>query len=193
MADNQQWLDAGLATLQKDGARALTIERVAGQVGLSKGSFYHHFGGMAGYRTALLFHYEATYTSQYIDAAEADPTAAPMVKITRLLDLVCDEGDDQNLEAGLRAWASQDPEVHRALERIDRRRVDYLKGLWLELTGDEEQAGLMSRLLYLITVGAGQVIPSVPAGELRRIYEFTLGLASDGRVARPTRRGAATA
>lgn len=192
MADNQQWLDAGLATLEQDGARALTIERLASQVGLSKGSFYHHFGGMPGFRTALLAHYEAIYTAQYIDAVEADPQAAPMAKITRLIDLVCKD-DDHNLEAGLRAWALQDAEVHRALERVDRRRVDYLRGLWLELTGDGKQAAEMSRLLYLILVGAGHVIPPVPPSELRRIYEFTLGLVSAEPVAGPARRGPATA
>jgi len=173
MADNSKWLDAGLATLEKYGARALTIERLAERVGLSKGSFYHHFNGMSGYQTALLAHYEATFTTQYIDAAEQDPLATPRAKLDRLMDMVCAD-DDPDVEVALRAWALQDPEVHDAQERIDRLRVDYLKKVWLELTGDEEQSALMARLLYLIVVGAGQVIPPVSPLELRRLYEFTL-------------------
>lgn len=174
MADNQQWLDAGLTILEQDGSRALTIERLSGQVGLSKGSFYHHFGGMAGYKNALLAHYESAFTTQYIDAVEQGPHATPLAKLEALLDMACDENDDPRIEVALRAWALQDPVVHEAQERIDQRRVDYLRGLWLELTGDDEQAARMGQLLYLIVIGAGQIMPPVPQAELRRLYELTL-------------------
>lgn len=177
MADKQQWLDEGLAILEAHGARALTIERVAEQVGLSKGSFYHHFGGMPGFKTALLSQYEATYTTQYIDAVEQGAAATPMAKLTRLLEMVCDESDDTTIEVALRSWALQDAEVFQAQERIDRLRVDYLRELWLELSGDVKQAELMSRLLQVLLIGAEQVLPPVPQPELRRLYEFVLGLA----------------
>jgi len=95
MADNQQWLDAGLAILEKQGAKVLTIERLAEQIGLSKGSFYHHFGGMPGYKTALLAHFEATYTTQYIAAVERDLTADAITKLRALIDLVCEEGESK--------------------------------------------------------------------------------------------------
>jgi len=183
VADNQQWLDAGLVTLEEHGARALTIDRLAELVGLSKGSFYHHFGGMAGYKTALLSHYESIFTAQYIEAAEQDAGAAPMVKLERLVDRVCAD-QDQKIEVALRAWALQDPEVRTAQERIDRRRGDYLQSLWFELTGDDEQAARMGRLLYLILIGAGQHIPAIGPEELRQLYDLTLRLA----VPRPRRR-----
>ncbi len=50
----QAWLDEVLRTLADEGAPALRIDRLAGGLGLSKGSFYHHFDGMAGYKDALL-------------------------------------------------------------------------------------------------------------------------------------------
>lgn len=173
IADNRQWLDAGLGALEQHGAPGLTIERLLGQVGLSKGSFYHHFGGMPGYKTALLAHYEATYTTRYLDAVEQHPGATARAKLDTLLDLVMQE-DDHGLEVALRAWALQDPEVRRAQERIDRIRVEYLYGLWLELSHDEDEAALMSRLLYLIVIGGAQIIPYLPPEHLRPIYDFVL-------------------
>ncbi|MEV0081899.1 TetR/AcrR family transcriptional regulator [Saccharopolyspora sp. NPDC050642] len=45
MSGKQDWLDAGLEILADQGVPALTIDRLATKLGLTKGSFYHHFGG----------------------------------------------------------------------------------------------------------------------------------------------------
>jgi len=178
MADNRQWLDAGLSTLEKHGARALTIERLADQVGLTKGSFYHHFGGMAAYKTALLSHYELIFTTQYIEVAEQDAAASPMARLERLNDRVCAD-PDQDIEVALRTWALQDPEVRAAQERVDRLRYEYVRDVWFELTGDEEQAALAGRLIYLLLIGAQQHLPPIKPDELRRLSELLLRLLGD--------------
>ena len=38
-----QWLSAGLEALRKGGVAAVRVERLAADVGVTKGSFYHHF------------------------------------------------------------------------------------------------------------------------------------------------------
>ncbi|MFD1730239.1 TetR/AcrR family transcriptional regulator [Deinococcus malanensis] len=38
------WLDAGFALLREEGEHALNLERLCGQMSLTRGSFYHHFG-----------------------------------------------------------------------------------------------------------------------------------------------------
>ena len=38
-----QWLSAGLEALRKGGVGSVRVERLAGDVGITKGSFYHHF------------------------------------------------------------------------------------------------------------------------------------------------------
>jgi AcrR family transcriptional regulator len=114
VADNRQWLDVGLAVLAASGADALTIDRLAREVGLSKGSFYHHFGGMAGYRTALLAHYQATFTTQYIDAVEHGAGAPAREQLQRLMDLVCaddDHGSGPTTSAGLLEELTGDPSM----------------------------------------------------------------------------------
>lgn len=189
MADNRQWLDAGLQTLEEFGAPGLTIERLMERVGLTKGSFYHHFGGMAGFKTALLSHYEAKFTTLFIDMVEQRPDTGARIKLEwLLLDLVCAEEHGADIEIALRAWALQDAEVGRAQERVDRIRVDYLRGLWLELSGDADQAAHVGDLLYLILIGAGQLRPPLLAVELRGLYQFVLGLLpSTGHRSRPAR------
>src|SRR3569833_3332924 len=71
MAGKRGWLDAGLVLLAEQGAPSVTIERLSERLGLSKGSFYHHFKGMTGYRTALLEHFETERTIRFVEQAEA--------------------------------------------------------------------------------------------------------------------------
>ena len=67
----------------------------------------------------------------------------------------------------VRAWALQDAEARAVQERVDRTRVAYLT----EICGD---AGL-ARALYLIVVGAGQVVPPLSGRQLKSALELVLG------------------
>jgi AcrR family transcriptional regulator len=180
MVSKRDWLEAGLAIATRDGIRALTIERLCAGLGLTKGSFYHHFKGIRGYKSDLLAHIEAEHTGRFIADAEA-AGASGHDKIQRLLDLVLEaHAGSRDLETAVRAWARQDAGVRAFQERVDGMRVDYLRTLWLELGGRPEEAERMAMLLYLILVGAQQVVPPVPAEELRGVYALALRSASPG-------------
>ncbi|MET8571410.1 TetR/AcrR family transcriptional regulator [Streptomyces sp. NPDC004783] len=174
MASKRDWLEEGLRILSEDGAPALTIERLSTRLGLTKGSFYHHFKGMAGFRTDLLAHYEDEHTNRYIADAERAGEAAG-AKVGRLLELVLeDKAASDGLEIAMRAWALQDAEARALQERVDRVRVDYLESLVRGLAPAERDPGLAARLLYLLWVGAQQLVPPMPAEELREIYLLAL-------------------
>ncbi|MBB5077455.1 TetR/AcrR family transcriptional regulator [Nonomuraea endophytica] len=173
MANRQDWLDAGLVILAEHGAPGLTIERLMARVGLTKGSFYHHFKGMPGFRTALLEHYEATMTTRYIETAVAgDP--APEEKIKRLLELVVKESASDP-EVAIRAWAMQDQDVAAMLRRVDHTRIEFLRTVWQERSGDPAASEVMGKLLYLILVGANHMLPPIGGQELRALYAVVLG------------------
>ncbi|WP_385870344.1 hypothetical protein [Streptomyces viridiviolaceus] len=60
---------------------------------------------------------------------------------------------------------------------MDRSRIDYLRTLLRELGGPEVDVESMARLLYLVLVGAQQVVPPVPTSDLRDSYALALRLA----------------
>jgi AcrR family transcriptional regulator len=163
MAGKRDWLDAGLVLLAEQGAPSVTIERLTERLGLSKGSFYHHFKGMSGYRTALLEHFEAERTTRFVAQAEA----AEGDRLGALLELVLAPGPGPELEIAVRAWALQDAEARVIQERVDSARVAYLT----EISGD---AGL-AQALYLVVVGAGQVVPPLTGRRLKDALELVLG------------------
>ncbi len=100
--------------------------------------------------------------------------ASAFARLQGLLDLVLADHRTPDLEVAVRAWASQDPQAHTAIRRIDQARVAYLRGLWADMTGDEGEAADVGVLLYVILIGATQVLPRVEVDELRRMYELLL-------------------
>ncbi|WP_350280595.1 TetR/AcrR family transcriptional regulator [Kribbella sp. HUAS MG21] len=177
MVTRLEWLDAGLRLLEVEGAPAVTIERLTGVLGVTKGSYYHHFGSAAGYKQALLEHFEARYTTRLIDAVEAAADRAAPAKLQHLLRLVLADSDSAGLEIAVRAWALQDPDVRAAQERVDSARTAYLKKLCRGLDADVDP-DRFAQLLYLILIGAEQVLPPIDNRDVREIYDLVLRLIS---------------
>lgn len=179
MVTKADWLEAGLKVLAAEGAPALTIERLTEKMGLSKGSYYHHFKGAGGFRTALLEYFEAQFTARLIDTVEQHPDADAGAKLKGLLDLVLADEAKVQLEIAVRAWALQDSEARAAQERVDHARTTYLQQLCRGLGSKQlDDPDRLARLLYLILIGAEQVLPPVPSSELRELYGMTLRLAT---------------
>lgn len=176
MVTKNSWLDAGLRVLAEEGVGTVRIERLSADLSVSKGSFYHHFSdGMPSYQRELLAHYEQRYTSRFIDAVESETrTATEKIQLLRRL-VIDDETDRPHLEAAIRAWAAHDGEARRTLERVDATRIDYLRSLWAEVSGNDDESLVMARLLYSLLLGAQHVLPQIDAKGVDDIYDVVLG------------------
>lgn len=175
MTPKERWLREGLVVLREVGAPGLRIERLAQRLGVTKGSFYHHFDGMAGYRTELLAYFGDLSTMRYIEAVEAVPRLGPRQKLDRLMKLVLDAPEEEGpLEVAFRAWAQQDAEVHEVQRRIDAIRVDYLRGLCRAAGVPPRRALDLARVVYTLLIGAGHVVPPLAPAELRRLWGLVL-------------------
>jgi AcrR family transcriptional regulator len=172
-----RWLDEGLAVLADAGAPGLRVERLAARLGVTKGSFYHHFENTAAYRRALLDHHAERHTLRFIDEVEAVRSAGPRAQLRRLMDVVQASGDDR-IEIAVRAWAAQDDDAYDAQRRIDAMRVDYLFDLCAALVPDRTRARDLARAQYLLLIGAEHMVPPVPVSELRRLWDLMMNSAA---------------
>ncbi|AKU17533.1 TetR/AcrR family transcriptional regulator [Luteipulveratus mongoliensis] len=178
MASQETWLDEGLSLLAQDGVAGLRIDRLAARLKLSKGSFYHHFDSMPGYKTALLAHFEATRTTRFIDLADEAGGASARERLDALHRIVVDTHEgDVAIEVAMRAWASLDAEAHAAMERIDGTRLGYLERLWNELT-DADTAHDTARIVYLVLIGAQHLAPALPQPELDHLFAVVAATAT---------------
>ncbi|MBP2216994.1 TetR/AcrR family transcriptional regulator [Arthrobacter sp. CAN_C5] len=169
MATQEDWIVEALKVLAANGPSHLTIDRLAGNLRLSKGSFYHHFKSLAAFREQVLAHYEWESTTSLIASVEKHESQDPLRKLERLVDLAIEPSSQTGLQIAVRAWAMQDPEVRKVQERLDRTRLDYGSRLWREAGCHPQEADLRAKSLYLLIIGGRQITPSLPLEELRRI------------------------
>lgn len=67
-------IEAGLRLAEETGLEALTADVVVGEAGVSKGTFFHHFGDRPSYLIALHRHFHDALRDEVL---AADPDAAP--------------------------------------------------------------------------------------------------------------------
>ncbi len=148
-----------MAVLSSQGADALTIDRLAEGLGVTKGSFYHHFKNQADYRAALLKYWEQGGMAQMVDLPETADGAWAILDRVADSTLVGTGRNDPGM--AIRFWATRDRSVHSFVERVDGERLAYFEGLLSVTLPDRERARFFSRLLYALALGSGHVLPPV--------------------------------
>lgn len=160
----QDWIEAGLQLLRAEGQQALTIERLTQALGVTKGSFYHHFGQLANFHQALLDWWQDAFTLQPMRLAleETDPDQR-FLRLSRAVSEL-----DYPLELSLRAWGMRDARVAAAISKIDRQRLDCLEDLH-RLRG-HAQVEVLAYLEYTAFIG-GQLVQPAPEGAARALRQ----------------------
>jgi AcrR family transcriptional regulator len=172
------WIQAGLSAVADEGPNGLRIDRLCQRLGVSKGSFHHHFAGAGDFKQALLTAYEALVVElldQMIERTATDTPKAALADLTAAITST--EGFYRpDLEVAMRAWAFSDPEVRAVQERVDTRRLVSLEGIWSRILDDPAAVRTAALLPYLVGIGASLVQPPTPPDQLRSVYELLLGL-----------------
>ncbi|MBZ0279316.1 MAG: TetR/AcrR family transcriptional regulator [Anaerolineae bacterium] len=162
----RDWLMQGLVILAEKGALALTTELLISRMGVTKGSFYHHFENFQDFKESMMALYDQEGTLEIIKIAEE--AAKPTEKLQRILNATLE--DTTTLEVAVRAWALQDPMVRAFQQRIDKQRIDYLQTLYLEMTGDPARAAVLAQFAYSLYIGSQHVIPPIQGEGLAALY-----------------------
>jgi AcrR family transcriptional regulator len=179
LRSRERWLHDGLAILAESGVRGLTIESLSARLGLSKGSFYHHFDGMPGYRQALLEYFEERESRDFIERANAAPDPAGEPRLRHIVaDVMASEGGRPHLENAVRSWASSDPVAREYLDRIDLARVAFLQEQFEAMKLEPQAAADFARIAHLMSLGAAQTLPPLAPPEIVRLWDRLLAAAT---------------
>ena len=159
-------------------ARA-SIDRLAERLAMTKGSFYHHFDGLAGYKSELLAYFGELSTMRYIEAVESEPNLDLRQKLNRLMALVLQSPDDERpLEVAFRGGPAGPRRPRGAASH--RCHSHRLPARPVPRPGTPATTRLdMARALYTVLIGSGHIVPPLEPAELRRLWTLTLEVLPD--------------
>jgi AcrR family transcriptional regulator len=145
----QDWEDAALTAIARDGLASLAIPKLARSLNVTKGSFYWHFASLQELIDKSLQRWEERDRTTLEELQEiADPRA-------RLAALFA-QAMEQREAHGLYIALSSSPVPHaaRAIRRISRRRLKFLIESYSEAGLKPAEARARALLAYAAYIGA---------------------------------------
>lgn len=163
------WTAAALDAIAAKGVANVSVERLARELGTTKGSFYWHFKDRPALVAAALERWEADYTDAIIE--RLNEIADPRARFRGLLESSFHEHPGVLLDANLLAEAD-DPAVGAALERVARKRLAFVDRIFVELDapGGSDRA-LLAFSAYLGLAQLRRTSPGLtPKGKRTKAY-----------------------
>ena len=151
------WIEQGLRALGVGGPDAVRVEALAQALGVTKGGFYWHFDGRPALLQEMLDTWERLVVDEAIDRVEAGGGDA-RAKLRRLFALAMSLDDMVGIELAVREWGRRDPDVAKRLERIDNRRMDYMRELFSGVATDPDDVEARCLLAFSVFVANHYIV-----------------------------------
>jgi AcrR family transcriptional regulator len=162
----RDFFDAAFELLEESGFPALTASALCERLGVSRGSFYHHFDAFDSFVAELLADWETRYSRDLITRAET------VTDLSRRLNYHVELAAElpHGAEAALRAWGSVEPVVAAAQRRVDQLRFDSLIGLLRSHGIKEAGAEIYATIALNTLIGLQMTQRPVDTGRLADLY-----------------------
>ncbi|MFC5001252.1 TetR/AcrR family transcriptional regulator [Dactylosporangium cerinum] len=155
----EDWTGAALAAIADGGLATVAVEPLAARLGATKGSFYWHFTNRDALIEATMQLWERACTDAIIDLVEA--AGDPPRKLSLLFTTVLGHARSSRLETNVLAVAEH-PLVGPVVQRVTRRRLDYVEQLFTEAGFEAGEARRRALLAYTAYVGQAQLAARLP-------------------------------
>lgn len=150
----QKWLETARRTLILEGIEAVKIDRLARELGVSRGGFYHHFTDRDDLLERLLHEWRQTVIFvPYKSSLPSNPAEALWAIGSLVTRLIREEGYDPAFDMAVRAWSHSDPGVAKAVERSDEKRISTMTDYFAALGCNATEAAVRARVFYFHQIG----------------------------------------
>jgi AcrR family transcriptional regulator len=160
------WIAAALRRLVRDGVTGVRIDRLADDLGVTKGSFYWHFADRGAFLRAIATSWADEQVPSHLGAGDALVAPTPRDRLRRVLERFAGEGIGRTAHA-MRDWGRQDAHVRRAVDRADRVVLAELTQIFADLGMSAGEAALRARVIFWAGIGWHVVEPSPAAASVR--------------------------
>jgi len=120
----EDWIRAAFDKLTTSGIGEVSIDRLAEGLGITRGSFYHHFGDRSELMQAVLVYWADHWTRMVRQSIE-DLRLDPATNLLALMRAIRSNGA-ADFDAPIRAWALHDPMARAVVQQVDEERLDFI-------------------------------------------------------------------
>ena len=162
-----EWLEAGLAALREGSVAEVTIERLARSLGIAKAGFYWHFES----RDELLRQMLGHWTHELTEVVTGNPELRGLDPRSRLIasaEMVVDY-DLASLDMAIRQWALRDATAARAVRRVNKLRLDWIRGALEELGFEGDEAEMRTMLFVAYHTSESFIFREIPPKRRRQL------------------------
>lgn len=131
------------------------VERLAADLGVTKGSFYWHFDGRDALLEAMRQEWVRLDTEQVIELVDSDRRSDdPVAAIKTLVSVtIGSSGELDGVEAAMREWSAHDPLTAEVCSQVDERRLDYVANYLVAAGIAPAEARRRADVIYRIVIG----------------------------------------
>ena len=149
----EEWIAAARKSLIKTGIAGVKIERMADDLGVTRGGFYWFFKNRNALFDALLADWENTNTKPFFDIVEKAGSDG-MDQFKALAELWIAEKDfSPAYDSAVRDWARTSKRARLVVERVDDRRIALVTRVCENIGYAGEEAFIRARITYFHQVG----------------------------------------
>jgi AcrR family transcriptional regulator len=150
----EQYFEVAFELLPQAGFKGLNIGLMCRALGVTSGSFYHHFGSWDGFVEAFLSHWERLQGRRMREMAFGVGDVRRDLEALRELTV----GLPHAAEAAIRAWSDSNEVVRSAVIRVDQTRFATLAEVTTRAIGDAPQALVIASAALAMLVGYQQLL-----------------------------------
>ena len=174
--DREAWLESAIEVLATEGQAKLRVENLSRELGVSRGSFYHHFKDREDFVDAIVEYWSDVFT-ETVNAEVEGLDASPSEQLLILMKMIRAERLDR-YDIAFRSWAAQDARVAEQVRKVDLSRHALVRSLFEQMgfEGPELDDRVRMWLVYECskgTVGAPEGVEDDEDFLMRRFEFFT--------------------
>lgn len=175
--NEQDWIEAAIRILVNENVRGIKIEALCKELGVTKGSFYWHFGTRSDLLGAMLGHWRKRMTLNVIRSISKSGID-PRERLKSLLALPRRKNSPgfAQVETSIRDWARRVEMPRKAVQEVDEIRYDYFAKLFRDMGFPADEARKRAYLSYCMIMGDSILQGTIDSMSDEEFYEKAIEL-----------------
>ena len=150
------WLRAAMEMLRTRGIGGVRVLPLAKNMHVSRGSFYWHFENLQDLQDSMLDWWDREMTDSVIQVSNED-RSSPRTRLMAVAEDVV-RFRRNRYDAGIRTWAVGEKRAAKTLDRVVRKRLDYVTSLFREAGFSPAEARARGDLLAVYIMSEDSIL-----------------------------------